>query len=185
MRAANSPQPANSQELGLKVGDDVSTDEILAGGADVLPNRSNVEKLTGYVFRDIDGEYAARAGNCRDTGSFIVAGANYAQGSSREHAALVPRALGLRAVIAKSFARIYFRNSVNIALPALICDTDGIADGAELSIDLGAGTLTDEARGACIACEPYPPFMLRIIEDGGLASHLRRHGGYVTERSDG
>jgi aconitate hydratase len=107
----------------LKVGNDISTDEILPAGARVLPFRSNIPKIAEFCFDEIDAAYAQRA---RQTGThFIVAGRNYGQGSSREHAALGPRFLGLRAVIAKNFARIHAQNLVNFGvLPLTFVDPE-------------------------------------------------------------
>jgi len=106
--------------VALKVGDDISTDEILPAGARVLPFRSNIPKLARFTFDQVDETYATRAAETRDTsGHIIVAGANYGQGSSREHAAITPRFLGLRAVLAVSFARIHWQNLVNFGVLAL------------------------------------------------------------------
>jgi aconitate hydratase len=103
--------------VALRVGDDVSTDEISPAGARALPLRSNIPKLAEYTFTRIDEDYPRRAARTKDgTGHVIVAGRNYGQGSSREHAALAPRHLGLRAVIAKSFARIHWQNLVNFGV---------------------------------------------------------------------
>jgi len=98
----------------LKVGDDVSTDEIMRAGADVLPFRSNIPEMSKHVFEAIDSEFAARAQ--REGNHAVIGGANYGQGSSREHAAVAPRLLGLRAVVAKSFARIHWQNLVNFGV---------------------------------------------------------------------
>ncbi|WP_419655519.1 AcnA2: aconitate hydratase (aconitase) [Desulfosarcina variabilis str. Montpellier] len=104
----------------LKVEDNVSTDEIMPAGAAVLPLRSNIPEISRYVFSRIDDSYYERAMAYRDKGSFVVGGSNYGQGSSREHAALAPRYLGLRAVIAKSFARIHAQNLVNYGILPLV-----------------------------------------------------------------
>ncbi len=104
----------------LKVGDDISTDGILPAGAKVLPYRSNIPKLAEFTFAQIDETYPARAAETRDTtGHIIVAGANYGQGSSREHAAITPRFLGLRAVLAVSYARIHWQNLANFGVLAI------------------------------------------------------------------
>jgi len=104
----------------LKVGDDISTDEILPAGARVLPYRSNIPKLAQFTFDQVDNSYPIRAEDTREsTGHIIVAGANYGQGSSREHAAITPRFLGLRAVLAVSFARIHWQNLANFGVLAL------------------------------------------------------------------
>mgnify|MGYP000630609186 CR=1 FL=1 len=110
----------------LTVEDDISTDEILPAGAEVLPYRSNIEKIARFVFRDVEPNYVKLADEAAGTdGHAIVAGANYGQGSSREHAALAPRALGLRAVIATSFARIHRQNLINYGvLPLTVVRTD-------------------------------------------------------------
>jgi len=106
--------------VALLVGDDISTDEILPAGARVLPFRSNIPKLARFTFDQVDETYATRAAETRDSsGHIIVAGANYGQGSSREHAAITPRFLGLRAVLAVSFARIHWQNLANFGVLAL------------------------------------------------------------------
>ena len=120
--------------VALVMGDDISTDEILPAGARVLPYRSNIPKLAAFTFDQIDGTYPARAARTRDTsGHIVVAGANYGQGSSREHAAITPRFLGLRAVMAVSFARIHWQNLANFGVLALeftnAADRDRIQQG--------------------------------------------------------
>ncbi|TAK59964.1 aconitate hydratase [Methylobacter sp.] len=122
----------------LKVGDDISTDEILPAGAKVLPFRSNIPAISRFVFSPIDETYYERAMGYQKQGSFIVGGSNYGQGSSREHAALAPRYLGVKAVIAKSFARIHLQNLSNFGILPLIFanpdDWNKIAQGDRLSI---------------------------------------------------
>ncbi|TDD24453.1 aconitate hydratase [Nonomuraea diastatica] len=105
--------------VALKVGDDVSTDEILPAGARVLPYRSNIPKLAEFTFAQIDEGYVGRARACHGSGHVVVGGANYGQGSSREHAAIAPRHLGLRVVLAVSFARIHWQNLANFGVLAL------------------------------------------------------------------
>jgi len=107
----------------LVVGDDISTDGILPAGAEVLPFRSNIERIARFSFRDVDPDYVARATDT-EGGHCVVAGDNHGQGSSREHAALAPRSLGLRAVLARSFARIHRQNLVNYGVVPLIVDDD-------------------------------------------------------------
>lgn len=122
----------------LKVADDISTDGIMPAGAKVLPFRSNIPELSKFVFSQIDPTYYERAMACRKQGSFVVGGANYGQGSSREHAALCPRYLGLQAVLAKSFARIHLQNLSNFGILPLTFvnpdDWDQIAPGDVLAI---------------------------------------------------
>jgi 3-isopropylmalate/(R)-2-methylmalate dehydratase small subunit len=162
-----------------RFGDDINTDYIISSRNKA--KALDLDELARHVFEDIDPEFLSRF----KPGDAIVAGDNFGCGSSRETAPAVLQRIGVSAVLAKSFARIYFRNSVNIALPALICDTDGIEDGAELVIDPSAGRVEDRSRNATLSCEPYPPFMLRIFKDGGLAAHLRKHGTYHMEEING
>ncbi len=130
----------------LKAGDNVSTDEILPAGAEVLPLRSNIPAISAYVFRQIDPEYASRA----DGPHVVVAGENYGQGSSREHAVIAPRYLGLRVVIAKSFARIHFQNLANFGiLPLRFADPDDYD-----TIDRGDLVTFDDLRGQLATGEP-------------------------------
>jgi aconitate hydratase len=122
----------------LKVGDDISTDEILPAGAKVLPFRSNIPAISRFVFSPVDETYSERAMGFQKQGSFVVGGSNYGQGSSREHAALGPRYLGVKAVIAKNFARIHLQNLSNFGILPLIFanldDWNKIAQGDRLSI---------------------------------------------------
>jgi aconitate hydratase len=122
----------------ITVGDDVSTDTIMPAGAEALPFRSNIPKLAEFAFRDVDADYASKALDSRDTGHVIVAGSNYGQGSSREHAAIAPRYLGLRVVAAESFARIHWQNLVNFGiLPVEFVDRsdrDAVRVGDELRV---------------------------------------------------
>ncbi len=123
----------------LKVGDDISTDEIMPAGQRVLPYRSNIEKMSEYVFIDVDNDFYLRARQTAEPGFAIITGENYGQGSSREHAALVPRFLGLRVVIARSFARIHRQNLINFGILPLLTEEDekigkvGVGDRLVLS----------------------------------------------------
>src|SRR5690606_845627 len=122
----------------LKVGDDVTTDEIMPAGEQVLPWRSNIPEISKFAFNRIDETFYQRAFPYREQGFFVIGGANYGQGSSREHAALAPRYLGLRAVIAKGFARIHWLNLINFGiLPLVFADAaswDHIDQGDELAL---------------------------------------------------
>jgi aconitate hydratase len=112
----------------LKVGDNISTDEIMPAGSKVLPFRSNIEAISQFVYIQVDETFPQRALKYQSTGSFIVGGNNYGQGSSREHAALAPRYLGVQAVLVKSFARIHFQNLVNFGILPLIFAESGDFD---------------------------------------------------------
>lgn len=139
----------------LKVGDDLSTDEILPAGARVLPFRSNIPKIAEFCFEIVDAGYVERARDVRESGGhFVVGGENYGQGSSREHAALAPRFLGLRAVLAKSFARIHWQNLVNFGvLPLRFQDPDDCE-----RIEAGDAL---EIRGLHERLRSSSPFVLR------------------------
>jgi aconitate hydratase len=122
----------------LKMGDDISTDEIMPAGAQILPYRSNIPEISKYAFSRLDDNFYDRAMPYQQKGFIIVAGNNYGQGSSREHAAIAPRYLGLKAVIAKSFARIHWQNLVNFGILPLTfvnsADYDRIEQGDALEI---------------------------------------------------
>jgi aconitate hydratase len=122
----------------MVVGDDISTDEIMPAGSKVLPYRSNIPEISKFVFSQLDDDYYHRAMAHQEQGHFVVAGENYGQGSSREHAALAPRFLGLRAVFAKSFARIHWQNLVNFGILPLtftnMADFDRIVEGDLLAL---------------------------------------------------
>jgi len=136
----------------LKVGDDISTDEIMPAGAEILPFRSNVPEISRYVFYQVDESYHDRAMEVRDDGGhFVVAGTNYGQGSSREHAALAPRYLGLRAVLAKDFARIHWQNLVNFGILPLTFVSEGDYDAVEQGDALALPRVREELEGG--GCE--------------------------------
>lgn len=131
---------AIEKEVVIKVGDNITTDHIMPAGAKVLPYRSNIEKISEFVFRDVQGGFKA---HCQKAGGgIIVAGENYGQGSSREHAALAPMYLGIKAVVAKSFARIHAANLVNFGIVPLLfdeaADYESIAEGDVLFLDFSA-----------------------------------------------
>jgi aconitate hydratase len=130
----------------VKVGDDISTDTIMPAGAEALPYRSNIPKLAEFAFRDVDPDYAAHALDGRDQGHAIVGGANYGQGSSREHAAIAPRYLGLRVVLAMSFARIHWQNLVNFGILPLELDQSSY-DAVEVGDVLGLSGIHDALAG--------------------------------------
>jgi 3-isopropylmalate/(R)-2-methylmalate dehydratase small subunit len=123
---------------------------------------------------DADPDFACKV----KPGDFIVAGANFGLGSSREHAAVVIKMSGVCAVLAKSAARIFFRNAINIGLPVLICDTDRINDGDELEVDLENSTVRDLTNGAELKFGNFPQVMLKILEAGGLIPYIKRYGDF-------
>lgn len=153
-----------------KFGDNISTDLIAPGRLAHL--RSNLPELAKHVLEDADPTFASRV----KPGDFIVSGNNFGLGSSREHAPLIIKISGVSAVLAKSFARIFFRNAINIGLPALICNTDMIANGDRLEIDLSSGTIANLTSGQEITFTPIPDFMLHILSEGGLLNYVQKHG---------
>jgi aconitate hydratase len=170
--------------VAIKVGDNISTDEILPAGARVLPFRSDIARLAEFTFSQVDEGYVPRA---REAGTHvIVAGENYGQGSSREHAVIAPRYLGLRLVIAKSYARIHWQNLANFGVLAVEfadpADYDRIEAGDELSADgladaLGAGaelTVRDQARSTDVTVRHrLSPRQVAMVLAGGQIPLVR------------
>lgn len=156
----------------LKFGDNISTDDITPGRLFHL--RSNLPELAKHILEDVDPSFTSRV----KPGDFIVAGINFGLGSSREHAAVVIKMTGVAAILAKSAARIFFRNAVNVGLPVLICDTDKIGDGDELEVDLRGSTVRNLTNGAELPLGNFPDVMLRILEQGGLIPYIKKYGGF-------
>lgn len=156
----------------FKFGDNISTDHIAPGRLFHL--RSNLPEFAKHVLEDADPEFASKM----NKGDFVVAGNNFGLGSSREHAPQIIKIAGVGAVIAKSFARIFYRNAINIGLLAIECDTDGINPGDELYLDIEKGILTDLTNGAIIPIEPLPPVMIKMLNDGGLVEHIKKNGDF-------
>lgn len=172
-------------ELVLKVGDNITTDHIMPAGAKILPYRSNIPKLAEFCFTVCDPTFPARARAAGD--GIIVGGSNYGQGSSREHAALVPMYLGIRCVVAKSFARIHAANLINVGILPLTFenpdDYDALQPGARLRIDdiragmaAGSLTLTDTAAGKAysVVCS-LTERQQAILLAGGLLNYTKEH----------
>ena len=153
-----------------KFGDSISTDHIIPGRYAHL--RSNLPELAKHVLEDADVNFVKKV----KPGDFVVGGSNFGLGSSREHAPLVIKMAGVSAILAKSVARIFFRNAINLGLPVLICDTDKINDGDELEIDLTAGTVKDMTNGSMLTFGKIPEVMLKILNEGGLIPYIQKHG---------
>jgi 3-isopropylmalate/(R)-2-methylmalate dehydratase small subunit len=156
----------------LKLGDNITTDHIIPGRYAHL--RSNLPELARHVLEDADPKFASRV----KEGDFIVAGSNFGLGSSREHAPLVIKMAGVVAILAKSVARIFFRNAINLGLPVLICNTDKINDGDELEVDLKAGTVKDITNGNRLTFGKIPEIMLAILDEGGLIPYIKKYGDF-------
>ena len=153
-------------------GDNISTDHITPGRYFHL--RSNLTELAKHVLEDARKDFASRV----QRGDFVVAGSNFGLGSSREHAPTIIKLVGVSAVLAKSFARIFYRNAINIGLPLLDLDTDPISDGTIIEIDLINGLVKDKEGRISLKATPIPPFMIRILEEGGLVPHIQKHGDF-------
>ncbi len=160
-----------------KFGDGISTDHITPGRFFHL--RSNLPELARYCLVDERPEFAREV----QPGDFIVAGRNFGQGSSREHAPRVIEINRVGAVIAKSFARIFYRNCANVGLLAIICDTDRIGDGDRLEVLPDQGLLRNLANGAEERFEPLPEIMRRIMAAGGLIPYVIAHGGLELDKT--
>ena len=151
-----------------KYGDNIDTDGI-------IPARhltsSDPQFLAQHCMEDVDTEFVKKA----EEGDFIVGGKNFGCGSSREHAPIAIKAAGISCVIAKSFARIFYRNAFNMGLPILECPdaVDGINDGDEIEVNLSTGMIRNRKSGAEFRASPIPPFMQELIEAGGLISYAR------------
>ncbi|MFA5104626.1 MAG: 3-isopropylmalate dehydratase small subunit [Candidatus Margulisiibacteriota bacterium] len=150
-----------------KFKDNVDTDLIIPAR---YLNTHDPAELAKHCMEDADPAFASKVSK----GDFIVVGENFGCGSSREHAPVAIKAAGVSAVIAKSFARIFFRNAINIGLPILeIKETDEIKEGDLLDIDIKSGTIKDMTSGKTFKAEPFPPFMQKLIDAGGLISYVK------------
>ncbi|MBM3709650.1 MAG: 3-isopropylmalate dehydratase small subunit [Actinobacteria bacterium] len=156
----------------FKFGDGISTDLIAPGRYFHL--RSNLTELAKHLLEDAEPEFTKKV----KKGDFIVAGKNFGLGSSREHAPAIIKIAGVGAVLAKSFARIFFRNSINVGLPALICDTDKINSGDELEVDLRKGIVKNITQNIELNFNPLPEVMIKILNDGGLVEHIIKNKGF-------
>ena len=146
-------------------GDNVDTDVIIPAR---YLNTSDPAELAKHCMEDIDEDFLSKI----QPGDIIAAGSNFGCGSSREHAPLAIKTAGISCVVAKSFARIFYRNAINIGLPIIVCDAD-IHTGDQLSIDLSGGTLKNETTGETAAFPSFPPFLQGIIESGGLMQAMK------------
>lgn len=151
-----------------KFGDDIDTDAIIPGRYLVI---NDPLELAEHLFEGVRPEMATQVRK----GDIIVAGENFGCGSSREHAPLALKGAGITAVVAKSFARIFFRNAINIGLPLFICsEVDGIRDGDSLEIDMAGGVIHNQSRGESYKTTPLPLFLQEIVEAGGLVEYTKR-----------
>ena len=154
----------------FKYGNDVDTDVIIP--ARYLNTTSEAE-LASHCMEDIDKDFVKNV----QKGDIIVAADNFGCGSSREHAPIAIKASGISLVIANSFARIFYRNSINIGLPILECPeaVKDISAGDTVSCDLSTGIIVNETTGKSFKAEPFPPVIQEIIDDGGLMKHIQKN----------
>ena len=158
----------NAHGTAHKYGDHVDTDVIIP--ARYLNTQSHAE-LAAHCMEDIDKDFPQK----NKPGDIMVAGLNFGCGSSREHAPIAIKAAGVSCVIAKNFARIFYRNAINIGMPILECPaaSEGIGDGDEVSVDFDTGVITNVTKNETYQAEPFPPFIKDMIEKGGLMASLK------------
>ena len=154
-----------------KYGDNVDTDVIIPARDLNDPSERN---LAAHCMEDIDAQFASTV----EAGDIIVGGSNFGCGSSREHAPLAIKVCGVKCVIAKSFARIFYRNAINIGFPIMECPeaVDGINAGDTVSVDFNTGVIVNETTGQRFQAAPFPEFINGIIENGGLLRSLKARG---------
>jgi len=150
-------------------GRDVDTDVIIPAR---YLNTSDPDELALHCMEDLDPGFVKKV----EPGDILVADENFGCGSSREHAPIAIKAAGVSVVIAKSFARIFYRNAINTGLPIMEAPeaVDGISDGDRVTVDADAGVITNETTGAVFSAQPFPPFIKDIIEGGGLVESTRK-----------
>ena len=154
----------------FKFGDNISTDHIAPGRLFHL--RSDLQEFAKHVLEDADENFAKNM----NKGDFVVAGNNFGLGSSREHAPQIIKIAGVGAVIAKSFARIFYRNAINIGLPIIECPeaAKAITAGDEVEVDFDSGIITNKTTGQSYEGQAFPPFMQKIISAGGLIPYINQ-----------
>ena len=152
----------------FKYGDNIDTDVIIPAR---YLNTQNARELADHCMEDIDKTFITRV----QAGDIMVGGENFGCGSSREHAPLAIKTAGIACVIAASFARIFYRNAINIGLPIMECPeaVDAINAGDTVSVDFDTGVITDETNGKVFHAEPFPPFIQEIISAGGLMKSIK------------
>ncbi len=155
----------------IRLGDNINTDFIISGRYKFAI--TDMKELAKHIMEDIDPEFPKKItpGN-----SVIVAGDNFGMGSSREQAPLVIKECGIAAVLAKSFARIFYRNGFNIGLPLIETDTDQIAENDDLIVDMDKGTVIDSTGNRELKIKPLPEFMQKILLTGGIVNYYKKYG---------
>ena len=154
-------------------GNDINTDQMIPGKYKFAI--TDMRELAKHAMEGVDRDFSKKVSQ----NDIIVAGKNFGCGSSREHAPLVLKQLGIGAVVASSFARIFYRNAINIGLPIVECKeiAGKVREGSLLEIDLEKGTIRDLDGSQQFKMKPLPSFLLQILKDGGLVEHFKKHGG--------
>ncbi|MCX8082596.1 MAG: 3-isopropylmalate dehydratase small subunit [bacterium] len=155
-----------------KFGDDINTDYIISGKYKF--KTLDMNELATHLMEDIDPDFYKKV----KQGDFIVAGKNFGCGSSREQAPLVIKYAGIPAVIAKSFARIFFRNGINVGLVLIEADTDSIDTDDTIEVDVEKGEIRNITKGSFIKSSVLPDFMLKIIKTGGVVNYIKENRGF-------
>ncbi|MCX5710844.1 MAG: 3-isopropylmalate dehydratase small subunit [Candidatus Omnitrophica bacterium] len=155
----------------IKMGDSINTDFIISGRYKFAI--TDMKELAKHIMEDIDPAFPSKItpGNC-----MIVAGKNFGMGSSREQAPLVIKEAQINAVLAKSFARIFYRNSFNIGLPLIETDTDKISEADQLDIDLDKGIVKNITKNIELKIKPFPQFMQKLLQEGGIINYFKKYG---------
>lgn len=156
----------------LKQNDNINTDYVISGRYKF--SIEDPKELARHIFEDIDPTFASKI----KEGDFIVSGENFGCGSSREQAPVSIKAAGIKAVIAKSFARIFYRNAFNIGLCLIECDTDHIDEGDHLEISLENNRIKNITKNSLIPIRSIPPVMKKLLADGGVIEHFKKYGGF-------
>lgn len=154
----------------IKLGDNINTDFIISGRYKF--SITDIKELSKHIMEDIDPAFAAKIIRGK---SIIVAGKNFGYGSSREQAPLVIKECGIVAVLAKQFARIFYRNAFNIGLPLLEVDTDKIEEADNLDIDLDCGWVKNLSKNAELKAKPLPEFMQKLLKAGGIINYYKKY----------
>jgi len=157
----------------MNLQDNINTDYVISGRYKF--RIQSLKELAKHIFEDNDPSFVTRLRK----GDYLVAGENFGCGSSREQAPLALKAAGISAVIAKSFARIFYRNAVNIGLTLVECETKHIDDGDEIALDLENAKLTNVSKGLAFETKPLPSVMKKLLDDGGVVAHFKKYGGFT------
>lgn len=159
----------------LKVQDNINTDYVISGRYKF--KIQDPKELAKYIFEDIDPQFASRV----KRGDILAAGENFGCGSSREQAPVALKQAGFHAIVAKSYARIFYRNAFNIGLLLVESNTDFVDDGDELELDIEKSKLRNVSKGLVMDIKPLPPVMRTLLKDGGVIEHFKKHGGFTFE----